>query len=103
MVAPSQTGGPIMLYRSSIGAIGFMAALLMTIGGASAFDETKDPDWWGQWKKPPSASERPGNPWDQTKPIGRGQQAPLTPEYQAIFEASLAEQEQGGQGENTRY
>jgi hypothetical protein len=70
---------------------------------ASALEEAKYPDWSGQWKKPANASERPGNPWDQTKPIGRGQEAPLTPEYQAIFEAGLARQEQGAQGENTRY
>jgi hypothetical protein len=38
------------------------------------------------------------NQWDITKPVGRGQQAPLTPEYQAIFEAGLADQEAGGQG-----
>ena len=88
-----------MLYRGAIGAV---AALLISIAGATAADMTY-PDWSGQWKKPPNTSGRPGNPWDQTKPIGRGQQAPLTAEYQAIFEASLAEQEKGGQGENTRY
>jgi hypothetical protein len=38
------------------------------------------------------------NQWDITKPVGRGQQAPLTPEYQAIFEAGLADQAAGGQG-----
>jgi hypothetical protein len=35
---------------------------------------------------------------DQTKPWGRGQEAPLTPEYQAILEASIADQAQGGLG-----
>ena len=35
---------------------------------------------------------------DQTKPWGRGQEAPLTPEYQKIFEDSLADQANGGQG-----
>ena len=29
---------------------------------------------------------------------GRGQGAPLTPEYQAVFEANLADQKAGGQG-----
>jgi hypothetical protein len=37
------------------------------------------------------------------EPIGRGQQAPLTPEYQAIFEASLADQALGGAGNDPRY
>jgi hypothetical protein len=84
-----------------------LAAALMAlcVAGipARALDAPRFPDWSGQWKKPPNASERPGNPWDQTKPIGRGQEAPLTPEYEAIFEASLAKQENGAQGENTRY
>ena len=44
-----------------------------------------------------------GNKWDPTKPVGRGQQPPLTPEYQAIFEASLADQEAGGPGNDLRF
>jgi hypothetical protein len=69
------------------------AALAMTAIGASALD-AQYPDWSGQWRKPVGV----GNQWDQLKPLGRGQQAPLTPEYQAIFEASLADQAAGGQG-----
>src|SRR3954468_11874121 len=87
-----------MLYRSSIGAIAWAAALVATIAAAPAFDDTKYPDWSGQWKKPPGI----GNQWDQTKRPGRAQQAPLTPEYQAIFEASLADQAAGGQGDDVR-
>jgi hypothetical protein len=64
------------------------------IGPAAAFDESKYPDWSGQWTRPPGV----GFQWDQTRPMGRGQQAPLTPEYQAVLEASLAEQAAGGQG-----
>src|SRR5882672_3722376 len=87
-----------MLRRNAIAGLTLAGAVLMTLAGAQAFDETKYPDWSGQWKKPP----RMGNQWDQTKPPGRGQQAPLTPEYQAIFEASLADQAAGGQGEDIR-
>src|SRR3977135_1497840 len=36
--------------------------------------------------------------FDQTKPWGHGQQAPLTPEYQKVFEESLADQASGGEG-----
>ena len=36
--------------------------------------------------------------FDQTKPWGAGQEAPLTPEYQKVFEKSLAEQAEGGEG-----
>jgi len=87
-----------MLYRSSLGAIALAAALLATITDAPAFDESKYPDWSGQWKKPAGI----GNQWDQTKRPGLAQQAPLTPEYEAIFKASLADQAAGGQGEDIR-
>jgi hypothetical protein len=84
-----------MLHRGSIGAIALAAALAATVG-AHAFDESKYPDWSGQWRGR-------GNQWDPTRPGGRGQQPPLTPEYQAIFEASLADQKAGGPGNDVRF
>jgi hypothetical protein len=54
------------------------------------------PDFESQWRNP--TANRGGNPWDPNKPMGLGQQAPLTPEYQARFEASLRAQKEGGQG-----
>jgi hypothetical protein len=72
--------------------------LLLTLAGAAAFDQTKYPDWSGTWKRAPGA----GIGWDETKPRGRAQQPPLTPEYQAIWEASMADQDAGGQGNDTR-
>jgi hypothetical protein len=87
-----------MLFRSSILAAALVAALSATTAGAQAQDSSKYPDWSGQWKRPPGA----GIQWDQTKRPGLAQQAPLTPEYQAIFEASIADQAKGGQGENVR-
>jgi hypothetical protein len=87
-----------MLRRNSIAGLTLVGALLMTVAGAPAFDETKYPDWSGQWRKPQGI----GNQWDQTKPPGRAQQAPLTAEYQAIFEASLVDQAAGGQGADLR-
>jgi hypothetical protein len=86
------------VYRSAIGAIAGTGALLLTLAGAAAFDETKYPDWSGTWKRAPGA----GIGWDETKPRGRAQQPPLTPEYQAIWEASMADQDAGGQGNDTR-
>jgi hypothetical protein len=59
---------------------------------------SKYPDLESQWKNPSAA--RGGIPWDPIKPMGLGQQAPLTPEYQAIFEASLQDQASGGRGNN---
>ena len=37
----------------------------------------------------------PVGTWDPSKPGGLGQQAPLTPEYQAVFEANLAKGKAG--------
>ncbi len=71
----------------------FLAALCITFAESRAWDETKYPDLKGQW--------RPiGDParFDTSKAWGRGQQAPLTPEYQALFEANLKDQAAGGQG-----
>jgi hypothetical protein len=64
------------------------------MSNALAFDEAKYPNWKGQWLRSDTGIPR----YDPSKPAGRGQQAPLTPEYQAIFEASLADQAAGGQG-----
>jgi hypothetical protein len=64
---------------------------------ANAQDVSKYPDWSGQWLR------IGGVQWDPGKPLGRGQQPPLTKEYQAIFDASLADQEHGGQGNNARF
>ena len=73
------------------------AALTVAAAGAQAQDPSKYPDWSGQWRRPNGV----GIQWDQTKRPGPAQQAPLTPEYEAIFKASLADQAAGGQGDNT--
>jgi hypothetical protein len=80
-----------MLERRSVSAIALAAALSLMSGGAQAWDDTKYPDLKGQWRII-------GGPmrFDTNKPWGPGQQAPLTPEYQAIFEADAHE---GGQSE----
>jgi len=65
-------------------------ALTIMIGSAHAFDDSLYPDLKGQWTR-----ATPDTSFDPNKPPGRGQQAPLTPEYQAIFEASLREREAG--------
>ena len=39
----------------------------------------------------------------RTKPPGRLQEAPLTAEYQAIYEANLTDQASGGQGVDPTY
>ena len=84
--------------RRLVAGAALTAALAVAGTAVQAQDLSKYPDWSGQWKRPPGA----GIQWDQTKRPGRAQQPPLTPEYQAIFEASLADQAKGGQGENSR-
>ena len=91
-----------MLGRSSIGAALAATVLLMTAGGARALDEAaKYPDWKGQWTRAPTGvAGQPQPPFDPSKPWGLGEQAPLTPEYQAIYEANLEDQAAGGSGTN---
>jgi hypothetical protein len=84
-----------------IAVIASYAAPWLLLSQAAAFDESKYPDWSGQWKKGANPGGSVGNPWDPTKPSGRAQNPPLTPEYQAIFERSLADQDAGRQGGNT--
>src|SRR5256886_16300496 len=84
-----------MLYRSAIVSIVLAAALSLTLPPAQAQDQSKYPDWSGQWRRVPDG----GPPrYDPTKPYGRGQQPPLTEEYRLIHEESLADQAEGGQG-----
>ena len=74
-----------MLMRGSVSPVALIGVLCTTLNGAWALDETKYPDWKGQWVRADSAEIAP---WDSRKPWGLGRQLPLTPEYQAIFEAS---------------
>jgi hypothetical protein len=74
------------------------AAWIVAAGAPAIGDGITYPDFESQWTNPTAGGS--GNPWDPTKPMGLGQQAPLTPEYQAIFEASLRDQANGGQGNN---
>jgi hypothetical protein len=76
-------------------------ATALIAGPAAAqqlFDESKYPAFEGQWIRI-GAIER----YDQTKPPARGQEAPLTPEYQAVFEANLADVAKGGFGDDPVY
>src|SRR5947208_9434076 len=88
-----------MLDRSSIAAVAIALTVGLTMGAAEAADDyAKLPDWKGQWARF-AVPGLPGQPsHDQTKPWGRGQEAPLTPEYQKILEDSIADQAQGGLG-----
>jgi hypothetical protein len=82
-----------MRHCGSVGFVVLSAALLVKIASASAHDETKYPDLRGQWTAIGGSVK-----FVPDKPRGLGQEAPLTPEYQAIFEANLKDMAEGGQG-----
>ena len=87
-----------MQKRNLIGALAVAAALSATTGSVRAFDDAQYPDLSGAWERTGGAAPR----FDTSKPRGLPQQAPLTPEFQKLYEASLADQAAGGQGEDIR-
>ena len=87
-----------MLHRILAGPIILAAALSTSLTTAAAFDESKYPDFGGQWKRKLGAP----NAWDETKRPGLPQDPPLTAEYRKRWEASMADQAAGGHGLNTR-
>ena len=78
-----------MAKRIWIATLTLAAGLSLLAGAAQAFDESKYPDWKGKWQRP--LGERPV--W--VKPPDK---APLTAEYQAIFDWDVADQKAGGHG-----
>lgn len=98
-----------MICRNLVGVVA-LAALGIGTTAASAqdvsraqgsqYDPAKYPDWSGPMRW---TTRGGGNRYDQYKPPGRAQQAPLTPEYRAIFEKGLKDQAEGGQGANQTY
>jgi hypothetical protein len=88
-----------MLHRSLIAALALVATLTATIAGARAWDDARYPDLKGQWVRGYPGGAR----FDPAKGLGPRQEAPLTAEYQAIYQANLAEQAKGGQGIDPTY
>ncbi|HEY2231690.1 MAG TPA: hypothetical protein VGI22_28910 [Xanthobacteraceae bacterium] len=74
------------------------AAVAIPAASAQVVDYSRYPDFKGQWERFVVRGVFGQPSFDQTRPWGKGQQAPLTPEYQAIHEASLADQAAGGLG-----
>jgi hypothetical protein len=87
---------PRTMGASARKAAPLVAALMLTFGIAAFAEEGKYPDWKGQWNRQrvPGVAGQPS--FDPNKPWGKGQEAPLTPEYQAVLEANLAAQRDGG-------
>jgi hypothetical protein len=87
-----------MLCRCLVGAMALVVLSMPSLRG-EIFDSSKYPDWSGQWRWVPDGDVPR---YDHTKPIRR-QEAPLKPEYQALFEASIKDQDSGGFGLDTNY
>ncbi|HEY7298820.1 MAG TPA: hypothetical protein VH684_13010 [Xanthobacteraceae bacterium] len=93
-----------MFERNLIGAIALIASLitivsLITIDAAQSFDDALYPNLKGQWVRArPEARVRGQPAFDPEKSWGRDQQAPLTAQYRAVLESSIADQASGGEG-----
>ena len=81
-----------MVEASALRAAALAATMVVAAAAAQAHDETKYPEFGGHWTRGNGSAA-----WDQSKPGGLRQQPPLTPEYQAIFEANLASLASGGE------
>jgi hypothetical protein len=86
-----------MPHRIWIGALAVSATLGASVAAARAFDDAQYPDFKGQWSRPGDGR------YDPNKPRELGQETPLTPEYQKIYEDNLVDQRQGGQGIDPTY
>jgi hypothetical protein len=88
------TRGRIIALRRAL----LIAPFVLVTAGAQAAEDGSYPDLRGQWTG--ILRSRPGIPgqasFDPGKPGGKGQEAPLTREYQAIWQADLARLQQGG-------
>jgi hypothetical protein len=89
-----------MSEASSTAAVAIAASVIfmLTIGGARAAEDAKYPNWKGQWSRLLVPGVGGQGAFDQTRFWGRGQQAPLTPESQKVWEDSMADQAKGGLG-----
>ena len=83
------------MHRASAIRIAALAGVLIAATIHARAGDMKYPDWEGQWLRIGG-----GGGLDPAKPAGRAQQPPFTPEYQAIWEAHLADSQAGGQRYN---
>jgi len=76
-----------------------LAIATSTMAGSAAAADAKYPNWKGQWTPviPPNVADKRTS-FDPSKPAGVGQQAPLTSEYRKVLNDSIADQANGGFG-----
>src|SRR5262245_29062668 len=77
-------GNAAMFGQAAIGGVLLLAVLGLMADRVGASESAKHPDMRAQWTRIGSAQ------FDPSKPPGRGQQPPLTPEYQAKLEQIFA-------------
>ena len=82
------------MSRSAITIMLLTACLAVSVVAAQADEAGLYPAWDGQWGRIGSGQ------FDPSMPPGLGQKPPLTPEYQAIFEATIANRKAGGLARN---
>jgi hypothetical protein len=89
-----------MNFRNALAATAMAAALCVTLGGVEAQELSKYPNWKGQWSRfiNPGRNDVLNPGFDEVNAFGPGQPAPLTPEYQKVFQDSMADQAKGGIG-----
>jgi hypothetical protein len=91
------------VWFCAVALVATLVAWSVSSASSQVFDYSKYPDLRGHWAMF-VVPGLPGQPsFDQTKPWGNGQQAPLTSEYQAILDASIADQEKGGLGNSSEH
>jgi hypothetical protein len=86
-----------MWARRSFAMLALAAVSMVAADGAGAQEKTY-PSWKGEWAA--AFPRLPGQQlrFDPSKPFAKGQEAPLTAEYQKVYEDNLAEIAKGGQG-----
>ena len=86
---------PGKTHRRLMATAAVVVALGIAVNDARAADDGKYPEFRGAWARLGRGGSSAA--WDPSKPYGLQQKAPLTPEYQAIYEANLASRTSGGQ------
>jgi len=89
-----------MLNRSAVLGLAIAVAMGATQSGVFAFDPATYPNLKGQWFGVRGTAGGGQPSFDPVKRWGTTQEAPLTPEYEAMFKANLEDQRAGGQGTN---
>lgn len=78
------------MLTSTLRIVAFATVVLAPLAAARSQEASRYPAFEGDWGR-----LSPVGSWDPTKPPGPKQQAPLTPEYQKIYEENLAKAKAG--------